>query len=45
LKLLNKYEYKIPKIWFYEIKSVQDVVTEEEIATAKKYDIKLMVCC
>jgi len=35
LKLLNEYEYKIPKIWFYEIKGVQDVVTVEEIAIAK----------
>ena len=30
------YEYKIPKIWFYEIKGVQDVATEEEAETAKK---------
>jgi len=36
LKLFNEYEYKIPKIWFYEIKSVQDVATVEEIKTAKK---------
>ena len=36
MKLLNDYSYKIPKIWFYEIKGVQDVVTEEEIKTAKK---------
>ena len=36
MKLLNEYEYKIPKIWFYEIKGVQDVVTEEEIETANK---------
>jgi len=35
LKLLNEYEYKIPKIWFYEIKGVQDVATNEEIKTAK----------
>ena len=35
MKLLNEYEYKIPKIWFYEIKGVQDVATEEEIKTAK----------
>jgi len=33
--LLNEYEYKIPKIWFYEIKGVQDVATVEEIKTAK----------
>ena len=36
MKLLNEYEYKIPKIWFYEIKGVKDVVTEEEIKTSKK---------
>ena len=36
MKLLNEYEYKIPKIWFYEIKGVQDVVTVQEIKTAEK---------
>ena len=36
MKFLNEYEYKIPKIWFYEIKGVQDVVTVEEIKTAEK---------
>ncbi len=36
MKLLNEYEYKIPKIWFYEIKGVQDVVTEQEIKIAEK---------
>ena len=36
MKLLNEYEYKIPKIWFYEIKGVQDVATIAEIKTAKK---------
>ncbi len=35
MKLLNKYEYKIPKIWFYEIKGVQDVATVNELETAK----------
>jgi len=35
LKLFNKYRYKIPKIWFYEIKGVQDVATVEEIKTEK----------
>ena len=35
MKLLNEYEYKIPKIWFYEIKGVQDVATAEEIKTAE----------
>jgi len=36
LKLLNEYEYKIPKIWFYEIKGVEDFVTLQEIKTAEK---------
>ena len=36
MKLLNEYEYKIPKIWFYEIKGVQDVATVAEIKTAEK---------
>ena len=36
MKLINEYEYKIPKIWFYEIKGVQDVVTVEEIKIAEK---------
>jgi len=36
LKLLNEYEYKIPKIWFYEIKGVQEVATLKEIEIAKK---------
>jgi len=35
LKLLNEYKFKIPKIWFYEIKGVQDVATAEEIKIAK----------
>ena len=35
MKLLNEYEYKIPKIWFYEIKGLQDVATVEEIKIAK----------
>ena len=35
MKLLNEYEYKIPKIWVYEIKGVQDIATVEEIKTAK----------
>ena len=34
--MLNKYEYKIPKIWFYEIKGVQDVATLKELEIAKK---------
>ena len=36
MKFLNDNKYKIPKIWFYEIKGVQDVVTVEEIKTAEK---------
>jgi len=44
LKLLNEYEYKIPKIWFYEVKGVHDVVTLEEMKTAKKLsDLKSKV--
>ena len=35
MKLLNEYDNKIPKIWFYEFKGVQDVATEEEIKIAK----------
>ena len=35
MKLLNEYEYKIPKIWFYEIKGVQDLAKVEEIKTEK----------
>ena len=35
MKLLNDYEYKIPKIWFYEIKGVQDVATLKELEIAK----------
>ena len=36
MKFLNEYEYKIPKIWFYEIKGVQDVATVREIEIVKK---------
>ena len=36
LKLLNEYKYKIPKIWFYEIKGIQAVATAKEIQNAKK---------
>ena len=36
LKLLNKHVNKIPKIWFYEIKGVQDVATLKEIEIANK---------
>ena len=39
MKLLNEYEYKIPKIWFYQIKGIQDVATIEEINTAKNLSI------
>ena len=34
--MLNKYKYKIPKIWFYEIKGVQDVATIKELEIARK---------
>ena len=40
LKLLNKHDYKIPKIWFYEIKGVQDVATLKEITIANKLSIR-----
>ena len=36
MTLLNNYEYKIPKIWFYEIKGVQDVATLKELEIASK---------
>ncbi len=36
MKFLDKYAFKIPKIWFYEIKGVQDVATSKETKTAKK---------
>ena len=36
MTLLNNNEYKIPKIWFYEIKGVQDVATLKELEIAKK---------
>ena len=36
LKSLNNYEYKIPKIWFHEIKGVQDVATLKELEIANK---------
>lgn len=36
MKLLNNYEYKIPKIWFHEIKGVQDVATLKELEIANK---------
>jgi len=39
LKLLNEYKYKIPKIWVYEIKGVQDIATIEVIKTEKKLTI------
>ena len=34
LKLLSKHDYKIPKIWLYEIKGVKDVATLQEINIA-----------
>ena len=33
---MNNYEYKIPKIWLYEIKGVQDVATPKELEIANK---------
>tara|TARA_S200000501_G_scaffold304067_1_gene292043 strand:- start:2122 stop:2772 length:651 start_codon:yes stop_codon:yes gene_type:complete len=36
LKSLNNYKYKIPKIWFHEIKGVQDVATIKELEIASK---------
>ena len=36
MTLLNNYEYKIPKIWFHEIKGVQDVATLKELEIARK---------
>ena len=39
MKLLSEYEYKIPKIWFYEIKGVQDDVTVKEIETSRRLTI------
>ena len=36
MTLLDNNEYKIPKIWFYEIKGVQDVATLKEIEIARK---------
>ena len=36
MKLLNKHDYKIPKIWFHEIKGVQDVATLKELNIANK---------
>ena len=36
MTLLNNYEYKIPKIWFHEIKGVQDVATQKELEIATK---------
>ena len=36
MKLQNRYKYKIPKIWFYEITGVQDVATLAELEIAKK---------
>ena len=36
MTFLNNYKYKIPKIWFYEIKGVQDVATLKELEIANK---------
>ena len=40
LTLLNNYDYKIPKIWFHEIKGVQDVATLKELEIANKLSIQ-----
>ena len=40
MKLLNNYEYKIPKIWFHEIKGVQDVATLKELEIANKLSLQ-----
>ena len=40
MKLLNNYEYKIPKIWFHEIKGVQDVATLKELEISSKLSKK-----
>ncbi len=36
MTLFDNNEYKIPKIWFYEIKGVQDVATLKELEIASK---------
>ena len=36
MTLLDNNEFKIPKIWFYEIKGVQDVATLKELEIASK---------
>ena len=36
MKSFNNHEYKIPKIWFYEIKGVQDVATLKELEISKR---------
>ena len=40
MTLLNNYEYKIPKIWFHEIKGVQDVATQKELEIANRLSRK-----
>ena len=40
MTLLNNYEYKIPKIWFHEIKGVKDVATLNELEIAHKLSHK-----
>ena len=40
MTLLNNYEYKIPKIWFHEIKGVQDVATLKEIEIASNLSLQ-----
>ena len=36
MKLINKSKYKIPKIWFYDVKGVEDVATRNELKIANK---------
>ena len=36
MTLLNNYEYKIPKIWFHELKGVQAVATKKELEIANQ---------
>ena len=40
MKLLNNHEYKIPKIWFHELKGVKDVATLRELEIAKRLSKK-----
>ena len=35
MKFFNKYEYKIPKIWFHKIKGIEHVATSKELEISK----------